>query len=171
MTDLVNPDEIERIVGVERHPTRHYARAVSAEQRVYILHSQQCRDRRNDLRDCLFSQALDNGIDECDWSNVEDQPVRVSINRSQRLIPVRPGMRFATDVVEVGIRYKRERNAARSEVEALTARLVEQRERIARDIEEARLHFLHFTQTPAEHPIARAYEETANIARGGTDGV
>ena len=38
MSDLVNPADIERIVGVQRHPKRHYARAVSAEQTVYILH-------------------------------------------------------------------------------------------------------------------------------------
>lgn len=95
MSDLVDPDEIEGIVGIERHPTRHYARAVSAEQVVYILHSRACKEGRDDLRDCLFSLALDNGIDEYDWSDMEDQAVRVSINRDRRLIPVRPGMRFA----------------------------------------------------------------------------
>lgn len=87
MSDLVDPSEIERIVGMERHPTRHYARAVSAEQTVYILHSAKCRDSRRDLRRCLFSLTLDNGIDERDWSEVEDQPVRVTINRIARLIP------------------------------------------------------------------------------------
>lgn len=94
MTDLVSSDEIERIVGIERHPTRHYARAVSAEQMVYILHSQRCKDSGRDLRDCLFSLALDNGIDERDWSDMEDRPVRVTINRDQQLVPVRPGMLF-----------------------------------------------------------------------------
>ncbi len=97
MTSLVSPDQIEQIVGVSRHQTRHYARAVSAERTVYILHSAQCRDSGRDLRTCRFSVALDNGIDESDWSDTEDQPVRVAINRRQRLIPVRPGMRFAPD--------------------------------------------------------------------------
>ena len=63
MADLVNPDQLEQIVGARCHPTRHQARAVSAEQTVYILHSQECRDSTPDLRDCPFSVALDNGID------------------------------------------------------------------------------------------------------------
>lgn len=95
MSDLVSPDEIEQIVGIQRHATRHYARAVSAEQTVYILHSHKCKDSGRDLRECLFSLALDNGIDEPDWSEWEDQAVRVTINRSRRLIPVVPGMRLA----------------------------------------------------------------------------
>lgn len=89
MADLVDPDEIERLVGVERHPTRHYARAVSAEQVVYILHPVKCRDHTPDLRDCRFSLALDNGIAMCDWSGVEDQAVLVTV-RAGRLVPVRP---------------------------------------------------------------------------------
>lgn len=88
MADIVPADQIEQIVGIERHPTRHYARAVSAEQTVYILHSQECRDRYDDLRECPFSRALDRGIDEYDWSDREDQPVLVRI-RDERLIPDR----------------------------------------------------------------------------------
>lgn len=94
MSEIESADQIEQIVGVKRHATRHYARAVSAEQTVYILHSCACKDSGVDLRECLFSLALDNGIDEYDWSDVEDQSMRVTINRSQRLIPVRPGMRL-----------------------------------------------------------------------------
>lgn len=84
MTDLVSPDEIEQIVGVQRHHSWHYARAVSEEQTVYILHSEKCRDATPDLRDCPFSAALDRGIDVAEW--VEDQPVRVVV-RWGRLIP------------------------------------------------------------------------------------
>lgn len=98
MTDLVPADQIERIVGVRRHATRHYARAASVERTVYILHSARCRDSGRDLRECLFSQALDNGIRECDWSGHEDHPMRVSIDREKRLIPVVPGMRFSSGV-------------------------------------------------------------------------
>lgn len=94
MSDLVPAEEIEQIVGIERHETRHYARAVSAEQVVYILHSRKCLAAERDLRECLFSLALDNGIDEYDWSDMEDRPVRVTINSRQRLIPVRRGMRL-----------------------------------------------------------------------------
>jgi hypothetical protein len=39
MTRLVDPSEIERIVGIKRHPLWHYARAVTAERTVYIMHS------------------------------------------------------------------------------------------------------------------------------------
>lgn len=95
MTDLVDPVEIETIVGIKRHPARHYARAVSAEQVVYILHSQHCRDSGRDLRECPYSLALDRGIHEKHWSGHEDEAVRVTINRSGRLIPVVAGMRFS----------------------------------------------------------------------------
>lgn len=95
MSEIVPFDEIEKIVGTRRHRTRHFARAVSAEQTVYVLHSQTCKDSGIDLRDCWFSVALDRGIDEYDWSDVEDQAVRVTINRSGRLIPVVPGMKLA----------------------------------------------------------------------------
>ena len=94
MSEFVPADEIERIVGINRHATRHYACAVSAEQTVYILHSSLCKDSGVDLRECFFSLALDNGLDLCYWEGVEDQPVRVTINRSRRLIPVRLGMRL-----------------------------------------------------------------------------
>ncbi len=86
MTHFVSADEIEQIVGIERHATRHYARAVSAEQTVYILHSKACRDSGGDLRECDFSVALDRGIDEYEWSESEDRPVRLVIFRG-RLVP------------------------------------------------------------------------------------
>ena len=76
MTDLVDPDEIERIVGARRHPIHHLARAVSSEQTVYILHSQRCKDSGIDLRACDFSLALDNGIREHEW--VEDETTLVT---------------------------------------------------------------------------------------------
>lgn len=73
MSDIVPAEDIERIVGMERHPTEHWGRAVSAEQRVYILHSRECLDSGRDLRECPYSLALDNGIDPFDWT--EDVPV------------------------------------------------------------------------------------------------
>lgn len=88
MSNLVNPDDIEQIVGTQRHPTRHYARAVSAEQTIYILHSAECRERYDDLRDCPWSLALDKGIDEYDWSDREDRSVLVQL-RAGRLVPDR----------------------------------------------------------------------------------
>lgn len=88
MTEHVPASEIERIVGVERHPTRHYARAVSAEQTVYILHSHECLRGHADLRNCPWSLALDRGIDESTWSGREDRAVLVRV-REGRLIPDR----------------------------------------------------------------------------------
>lgn len=88
MTDIVPHDEIEAIVGVNRHPWQHWAKAVSAEQKVYILHSQGCLDditssdptQQRDLRDCPYSLALDLGIDLDDWA--EDVPLRVTVGKA-----------------------------------------------------------------------------------------
>ncbi len=89
MTERVPADKIEGIVGLERHQTRHYARAVSTEQQVYILHSWACKVHRGEfLEQCMFSVALDNGILPADWEGFEDRPVRVTIGRDRHLIPV-----------------------------------------------------------------------------------
>ena len=88
MSDLVPAEDIEQIVGVERHETDHYARAVSAEQTVYILHSWACLDSGRDLRRCPISLALDNGIRLHEWT--EDVPVKVRIEgvfENTRLVP------------------------------------------------------------------------------------
>lgn len=80
MSDLVPASEIERIVGVDRHPTEHWGRAVSDEQTVYILHSAACLASGIDLRQCDYSVALDNGIELTDWAGREDQPVRLGFD-------------------------------------------------------------------------------------------
>lgn len=87
MTDLVQPDEIEHIVGVTRHRKAHYGRAVSDEQTVYILHSKECLDSGIDLRDCRFSIALDRGIDLRRWDGYEDKPVALGVWET-KLIPL-----------------------------------------------------------------------------------
>jgi hypothetical protein len=85
VADLVDPAEIEAIVGVERHPTEHWGRAVSAEGTVYILHSQDCRDSGIDLRECPYSVALDRGIEHpypwTGWRRVQDRAVRLDLSR------------------------------------------------------------------------------------------
>lgn len=86
MTDLVPPEDIERIVGARRHKYRHLGRAVSVEQTVYILHSYRCLDSGADLRDCAWSLALDRGIDLDDWRDDQDRPVVLGI-WGDRLIP------------------------------------------------------------------------------------
>lgn len=89
MTDLVPTDQIEQIVGARRHPHQHLARAVSAEQTVYILHSETCRDSGIDLRNCAYSTALDNGIDMDWWREHQDVAVVVAPYHG-RLIPLTP---------------------------------------------------------------------------------
>jgi hypothetical protein len=70
MSALVDPTVIEKIVGVRRHSREHYGRAVSAEQTFYILHSQRCLDSGVDLRECVYSVALDEGIKSYVWDDL-----------------------------------------------------------------------------------------------------
>ncbi len=89
MSALVDPSEIERIVGIPRPRGRtHFGRAVSAEQTVYILHSQKCLDSGIDLRECPFSLALDPGIEPRRWEGKEDRPVLLGIWEG-RLVPTK----------------------------------------------------------------------------------
>lgn len=89
MSTIVPAEQIERIVGAPRDRQRHLARAITAEQTVYILHSQACKDSTPDLRECVFSLALDVGIDEDMWSAALDRPTQVAV-REGRLVPVNP---------------------------------------------------------------------------------
>lgn len=89
VVDLVPAEDIERIVGARRHHSQHLGRAVAAEETVYILHSQRCKDSGIDLRSCEWSHALNRGIDGDDWKGYEDRPVVLAIIR-QRLFPITP---------------------------------------------------------------------------------
>lgn len=86
MSELVDSDKIEGIVGAKRHPRYHQARAVSEEQTVYILHSQACLDSGIYLTDCAYSLALDEGIDIERWEHFQDQAMFVAIE-DWRLVP------------------------------------------------------------------------------------
>lgn len=86
MSELVNPDQIEEIVGAPRYPISHLGRANSTEQKVYILHSRQCKESGIDLRRCLYSRALDAGIDHDAWEGLEDRPVILAIT-DRGLVP------------------------------------------------------------------------------------
>lgn len=101
MADLVNPSEIESIVGAPRHATDHLGRAVSAEQTVYILHSEECRSSGVDLRECPYSVALDLGIEGrvpwSSWRRVQDRPVRLHIHCDGWLLPDLLATRAAVD--------------------------------------------------------------------------
>lgn len=93
MADLVPASDIERIVGASRHRQAHLGRAVSAEQRVYILHSQRCLDSGIDLRECPYSKALDRGIHRDQWDGFEDQAVLLAVWRES----LRPLFRVTPD--------------------------------------------------------------------------
>lgn len=84
MTDHVDPTEVETIVRARRHPFRHVGRADGADQRVYVLHSEECRAQFDDLRECPYSRALDNGIDPREWP---DGPTWLGIGDGH-LIPI-----------------------------------------------------------------------------------
>ena len=79
MSRIESATTIEKTVGAKRHQIDHLARAVSVDQRVYILHSQDCLDCGIDLRECEYSQALDLGIDMDIWEQYQDEPVVLSI--------------------------------------------------------------------------------------------
>ncbi|WBQ02996.1 hypothetical protein [Kribbella sp. CA-293567] len=93
MSDIVPDTVIANLVGIERHAIDHYGRAVSAEQTVYILHSQQCKDTTPDLRDCPYSRALDRGIAGPvpwpAWQHVQDRPTQLALSFGW-LVPAGP---------------------------------------------------------------------------------
>jgi hypothetical protein len=86
--ELVDPTKIETIVGIQRDEHRHWGRAVSEEQTVYILHSKHCVDHNKDLRYCAYSKALDEGIQLQDWYGSTDRPVKVALSGTGRLVPL-----------------------------------------------------------------------------------
>lgn len=96
MSRLESTETIEATVGAPRQENIHLGRAVSAEQRVYVLHSQQCVDTGRDLRACAYSVALDEGIDLGIWENYQDRAVELAIDEDHfDLIPLRSFTRTA----------------------------------------------------------------------------
>ncbi len=79
--------EIERIVGASAHETEHLGRAVSAEGKLYVLHSRECLDSTPNLDDCEFSQAMGMGINPATFP--EDDLVHLAIDEGF-LIGVQP---------------------------------------------------------------------------------
>lgn len=87
MSDIVSSDEIEQIVGAYRDRTLHIGRVVTSEDRVYILHSVECRQAHPDLRECAMSRALDLGVDLDDWRDATDRPMVLGLSDRARLVP------------------------------------------------------------------------------------
>lgn len=86
MIQRVPTDEVEGIVGSERDDEHHLARAVSADEMVYILHSRQCQDQHPYLEHCSYSLALAEGIYPGEWPL--DETVLVTLCEG-RLVPHR----------------------------------------------------------------------------------
>ena len=86
MVEVVPAGEIEGIVGETRRDALHLARAVSAEQQVYILHSAVCLTEHPDLRRCPYSTALGTwGIDD---TFPEDVAIGLRIDADGALAPI-----------------------------------------------------------------------------------
>lgn len=90
MTELVDASQIEQLVGAQRHPEEHFGRADSETSTVYILHSEACLSSTPDLRDCEYSIALAQGIQDFYpwmlWEAAQDRPVALRIARGY-LVP------------------------------------------------------------------------------------
>lgn len=89
MSEEVPMHMIGRIVGAERHDTKHIARAVSEEEVVFILHSANCESFEYGLplTSCKYSVALTRGINLDNWEDFLDVPVFVDVNLEGRLVP------------------------------------------------------------------------------------
>lgn len=91
MIRTIPSDQAEGFVGAERLEFVHVGLASSSDERVYVLHSARClrirQELREELTECVFSTALENGIDLAAWRGFEDTPVSLSILNGQ-LFPV-----------------------------------------------------------------------------------
>lgn len=89
--ESVPAEDIEEIVGCDRHELLHIGLASSSEARVYVLHSAMCLRIRQELgeqlTECRYSRALADGIDVEVWSPFQDRPAALAIEAG-RLIPV-----------------------------------------------------------------------------------
>ena len=79
MSEVQDAAVVQAAVGAERREGEHLGRVVSAEERVYVLHSERCIESGIDVRKCAFSAALDRGLDEHVWRNHTDTPVVLAI--------------------------------------------------------------------------------------------
>lgn len=101
MSDLVNPDEIEAIVGHAREEYAHWGRMSTVDKRFYILHSRRCKDSGIDLRQCPYSVALDQCFDPLDWEGLEDRPMPLELWHGN-LMPDEEGLDQDTGATVVG---------------------------------------------------------------------
>lgn len=79
MTECVTWEQMQEVFGIPRLDHVHVAKAVSDEQVLYILHSQDCLDRTEDLRTCPYAEAQNQGVDEAAWEPYLDKIVVVAL--------------------------------------------------------------------------------------------
>jgi hypothetical protein len=87
VVDRVPASEIETLVGIDRHPVRHYGRADSRAGKFFILHSDECRRAPESITQCEYSLALERGLNEADWYFYEDCPVVLGFDEHDNLVP------------------------------------------------------------------------------------
>ena len=77
-TNLVPAEEIERIVGTRRRQQWHIGHAESITETFFIMHSFECLEEYEDLRECPYSRRLGrHGIDLGIWGDLQDRPVPI----------------------------------------------------------------------------------------------
>lgn len=84
MSELVDPNVIEGIVGWPRQADIHMGRYVMDVGILYILHSQECLDSGIDLRSCEYSVAMDRGDY---YITLLDEPISLYIYDDPQLGP------------------------------------------------------------------------------------
>lgn len=104
---VVPSDEIEEIVGCLRFKDKHVGYVMSSRKTVYVMHSHYCRDSNVDLRQCKYSLAIEDGIDEEVWSGHMDKPMFVEVE-DNTLVPAR-------DVPRINYTRKRKAELAREQ--------------------------------------------------------
>jgi len=87
MSNLVNSKEIEEIIGAPRNRKAHFGKLITAEDKIYIMHSYECVFKNEDLRQCEFSKAMDHSTPEKLWNKFEDKTVLLGV-MSGSLVPL-----------------------------------------------------------------------------------
>ena len=90
MVTPIPAEEVETLVGRQRHETLHFARADTKAQRTYVLHSVECLNIEGlPSPSCAFITAQEQGIDEVsgEWEGCEDQPIQIEIDDDGFMVP------------------------------------------------------------------------------------
>ena len=81
MVNIIPPDEIEELVGSARLFDKHVGRVITAERRFVLMHSEQCLQEYDDLRDCPYSQSMQSNFYSGRWESHRDEAMLVELDR------------------------------------------------------------------------------------------